>query len=87
MLLKLHGILAKDFGPEVRIETNTVADAIEGFIRQVDFYTNILLEERPIIRVVGFNTLESLYESTEQEVIHLVPAMIGGSGRVMEQFS
>lgn len=81
MLIKLHGIFAKDFGSEFRIEADTVADAIEGFVRQVDFYTDKLLEDRPVVRAVGFNTAESLYEKTEQETIHLVPAMIGGGGK------
>lgn len=80
MLIKLHGILKKDFGPEIFIEADTVAEAIEGFTRQVDFYSNMLLDERPILRVIGFDTLETLFGKTEQDEIHIVPAMIGGGG-------
>lgn len=80
MLIKLHGIFARDYGPEFRIEADTVADAIEGLTRQIGFYGHLPVEQRPITRVVGFDTEESLYQKTEQEEIHLVPAMIGGGG-------
>lgn len=78
MLIKLHGIFAERYGKEHRIEAESVADAIEGFTRQVNFFGDLSLEERPVARVAGFNTPESLYEKTEQKEIHLVPAMIGG---------
>lgn len=78
MLIKLHGIFAERYGDEHYIEADTVAEAIEGFGRQVNFYTELLLDDRPLCRVVGFYTEESFYEKTEQKEIHLVPAMIGG---------
>lgn len=80
MLIKLHGMFAKNFGPEIYIEAGTVAEAIEGFSRQVNFYNDRLLEDRPLTRVIGFDDEESFYKPTEQKEIHLVPAMIGGGG-------
>jgi predicted phage tail protein len=78
--IKLHGILKEDFGDSIKIEASSAADAIEGFTRQVNFYGDLLPEVRPVIRVVGFDTQESLYEERELKEIHLVPAMIGGGG-------
>ena len=80
MLIRLHGILARDFGPEYRIEANTPAEAIEGLGSQLHWYEDRPLELRPVVRVVGFDDPRTLYEKTEQEEIHIVPAMIGGSG-------
>lgn len=80
MLLKLHGIFARDYGSEFRIEADTVADAVEGLTRQIGFYDHLPVDQRPITRIVGFDSQNSLYEKTEQEVIHLVPAMVGGGG-------
>lgn len=80
MQIKLHGQLALDYPGSFEIKANTVAEAIDGWSRQVGFYAHVPLDERPVLRVVGFDTLESLGEITEQKVIHLVPAMIGGGG-------
>jgi predicted phage tail protein len=80
MQIKLHGIFAQDYGAEHRIEAKTVAEAIEGFTRQVGFYTDRPIEQRPVMAVVGHHTLESLIEEKELNEVHLVPAMIGGGG-------
>src|SRR5688572_27423919 len=80
MLIKLHGIFAEDFGPEYWIEANTAAEAIEGLTRQLGFYDDRPINLRPVARVVGFDSPVDFYEKTEQKEIHLVPAMIGGSG-------
>jgi len=80
MLIKLHGIFKERYGPEVRIEADTVVEAIEGFSRQVDFYGEKQLFERPLVRVVEVNSLSDLLEPTEHNEIHLVPAMVGGGG-------
>jgi predicted phage tail protein len=80
MLIKLHGIFAEDFGPEHRIEANTIAEAIEGLTRQLPFYTDRPLEQRPVCKVAGIDDPKELFVPTEQKEIHLVPAMIGGGG-------
>lgn len=81
MQIKLHGKFAEDYPGEFFIEANTVADAVEGWSRQVGFYEHLPLDQRPIVRIVGFDTEKSLAETTEQNTIHLVPAMIGGGGK------
>jgi len=81
MLIKLHGIFARDYPGGFEIQADTVAEAIEGWSRQVEFYAHVPYEIRPIVTVVGFDDYDSLYEKTEQKVIHLVPAMIGGGGK------
>lgn len=85
MLIKLHGIFADRYGREHLIEAGSAAEAIEGFTRQVNFFGELPLDQRPVVRVVGFDTDYELYENTEQKEIHLVPAMIGGGsfGRIV----
>lgn len=81
MKIKLHGIFKEAYPGDYEIQADTVAEAIEGWSRQVGFYEHLTYEFRPIVRVVGFDTYDSLYEKTEQKVIHLVPAMMGGGGK------
>lgn len=78
MKLVLHGIFARDYGPSVEIEATSISDAIEGFSRQVGFYTDRVLADRPVVRVIGHHSVESFQECPEQ--IDLVPAMWGGGG-------
>jgi len=73
----LHGSL-RDY-PEMEIHADTVAEAIEGWSRQTNMGF-LRYDERPVIEVLGFDTVESLYEKTDVEEIHLVPAMYGGGG-------
>ena len=81
MLIKLHGRFAEDYQTDFEIEAETVAEAIDGWSRQVRFYDDLLMEDRPIARVIGFDTIEKLNAPTEQTVIHVVPAMVGGGGK------
>jgi predicted phage tail protein len=80
MLIKLHGKFAEDYPGEFNIEAHTVAEAIDGWSRQIGFYEDLVVDDRPIARVVGCYTDEDLAAPTEQKVIHIVPAMIGGGG-------
>jgi predicted phage tail protein len=81
MLIKLHGKFADDYDTDIRIEADTVEEAILAWSTQVGFYADLPYDQRPVVRVVGFNTIESITEKTEQTEIHLVPAMIGGGGK------
>jgi predicted phage tail protein len=67
---------------EVTLDARTAADAIEGFARQTGVFDNDLLANRPLLRVVGFPTEESLREPLRPEIteLHLLPAMVGGGG-------
>ena len=81
MQIKLHGKFAEDYPGDFFIEADTVAEALEGWSRQVGFYEDLPHNQRPIARVVGRRTVESLYEKTEQNEVHIVPAMSGGGGK------
>ena len=78
MKLVLHGMLKERF-EGCEIKATTVADAIEGWSRQCGM-ADIPLDMRPVIEVVGFDTVESFTQKTDVEEIHLVPAMFGGGG-------
>lgn len=81
MKLVLHGIFARDYGPEIVINASSAADALEGFSRQVGFYADRLIEDRPLARVLGYDSEEALRAPLSNEtVLHLVPAMFGGGG-------
>lgn len=73
MRLIFHGELRNRFGPDVVMHTDTVAEALEGFSRQVDWPT-----ELPV-HVVGFDTPEKLKDFALE--VHVMPAMRGGGGK------
>lgn len=74
----LHGNL-RDQYEGFNIAADTVAEAIEGWSRQSGM-SNLPIDERPIIDIVGFDTVESLIAPTDVTEIHLVPRMFGGGG-------
>lgn len=81
MKLILHGMFARDYGPSFEIEATSPADAIEGFSRQLHFYDDRILAERPLVSVVGYETEADLKaECAPDTELHLVPAMYGGGG-------
>lgn len=73
MQLIFHGSLRDQFGPAVTMETATVAEAVEGFSRQVDWPTET------VVHIVGFDTPDKL--RTHADVVHIMPVMRGGGGR------
>lgn len=74
MRLIFHGQLRDLFGADAHMESKTIADALEGFSRQMAQWPRDL-----VVEVVGHPTEESLYEHANE--IHLMPAMIGGGGK------
>jgi predicted phage tail protein len=73
--LILHGALKDKYGSSIDFNSPTVADALEGFSRQMpDFPTEMLVE------AVGFDTPEKLQAPTDVKEVHLIPALFGGSG-------
>lgn len=78
MLITFHGQLAKDYGAEHRIEAGSIREALEALSRQLKIYAHIPLDRRPVVRVAGHLTEESLEEKPER--IHVLPAIIGGGG-------
>lgn len=75
MRIILHGVLAERYGAEHSIQTDVPADAIEGLSRQLPDWPRDLA-----IRVVDYPTERLLRSQTDDEEIHLVPAMFGGGG-------
>lgn len=81
MKLILHGIFARDYGPSVDIEAGSVAEALTAFSQQVGFYGDRLIADRPLARVIGYDTEEALRAPSTVEEVHVVPAMFGGGGK------
>jgi predicted phage tail protein len=78
MQIIFHGKLAQEYGATHFIEANSVREALEAISRQLKIFSEIMLDRRPLLRVVGHPTQESLKEKPEK--IDVVPAMIGGGG-------
>lgn len=73
MRLIFHGELRDRFGDSVNMCADTVAEAIEGYSRQVDWPTDLLID------AVGYDTSDKLQDSAEE--VHLIPSMRGGGGK------
>lgn len=73
-----HGIFAR-YGA-FEIEADTVADAVEGWSRQVSGLDEDFTFRRPLMSIVGFDSEEAIYGKTDVKEIHLVPSMYGGGG-------
>ena len=78
MQITFHGKLAEDYGAVHKIEAGSVREAVTALTRQLGLYSDRLVEERPMLRIVGHETEESLDESPDE--IHMVPAVAGGKG-------
>lgn len=73
MRLIFHGELRKRFGHDVVMDVDSIAEAIEGYSRQVDWPKDMLVE------VAGYLEPERWLEKPDE--IHILPAMIGGGGK------
>lgn len=76
MKVVLHGTLAERYGAEHVIQTDVVADAIEGLSRQLPDWPREL-----VLDVVGYPTEHLLFSRTDDEEIHILPRMYGGGGK------
>lgn len=78
----LHGSLKGRY-PEFSVEAGTVAEAVEAWSRQTDM-AQMPIDERPVIEVVGYGTVESMVAPLDRDVseLHLIPSMFGGGGAV-----
>lgn len=78
MRLILHGKLRQLFGESITIGAATsIADAIEGASTQLKDWPRKLN-----ISVVGYNSKEAL-QSARPDEVHLMPAMTGGSSKII----
>lgn len=78
MRIFFHGKFAEDYGKQHEIQADSVAEAVIGLTRQLGFYDDRPLDRRPLARIVGHNSEESLLERPDE--IHIVPAIHGGKG-------
>lgn len=82
MLLKvvLHGYLAKFHDGPILIEGTTAAEVVEGVTRQLPGFKPHPTTGRHKIKIVGYETRESLYEPLDPDTveIHIVPQLNGG---------
>lgn len=76
----LHGYLKDLYPHPINMAADTVAELINGVCKQTKAFNPKPGEERHTIKVVGFDTPESLYQPLEQDEVHLVPAFCGGKG-------
>ena len=72
-----HGYLAEIIPSGIEIHANSVAELINGLSKQYKGLQPTPGEERHHIRVPGFDSVESLFEPTEIEEVHLVPDFSG----------
>lgn len=74
MRLIFHGELRKSFGESFEMHADTVADALEGFSRQVNWPNDFPVD------VVGYDSEEKLRGPADGDV-HVMPAIQGGGGK------
>lgn len=74
MRLIFHGQLRHLFGESITMNSPTVADALEGMSRQVDWPTSML------VSIPNYDSDEALYSPTEDKEVHVMPALAGGGG-------
>lgn len=75
--LHLHGPLRKYAPDGIELEADTVLEAINGMCKLLGIKPNPLTG-RSLVRVRGFDTLESLSQPSEERDLHIVPAFLGG---------
>lgn len=78
MQITLHGKFADDYGKTHEIQAGTVREAVSALTRQIGFYGDRLVEDRPVAVIVGHRSEESLEECPES--IDIIPAIQGGKG-------
>lgn len=77
MKIVLHGKLKAAFGDDFQIHADSVEDAIKALSTQVADWP-----EEMLIEVPGFDTVEKLSSYTDADEIHLIPALMGGGGKI-----
>lgn len=76
MQIILHGKLGEEYGREHTIQASSIFEALRALSQQLGIHSEIPVDKRPVVRVVGHLTEESLQECPEK--IDVVLAMIGG---------
>lgn len=74
----LHGHLRKLAQPEFIVEATSARDAIEGLVKQSEQLRPAVGRQHQHVRVLGFDTVESLVAPLSVDELHLVPILAGG---------
>lgn len=75
----LHGRFAKGQEGPIKVEAGTVFEAIDAISRQIPTLKPNPLTGKARVKVMGYETEESLYEDlSEDAVLHVVPQLNGG---------
>ena len=76
----LHGKLRDLYPHDIELEAENVAEMINGLCRQTKAFNPTIGQEKHVVNVVGFDTVESLYAPVDEPQIevHLTPAFCGG---------
>jgi predicted phage tail protein len=79
--IHLHGALKKLCPEGIELEAETVLEAVNGMCKLLRLKPHPITG-RSLVKVVGFETVESLSEKSEQRDLHIVPAFLGGKNWV-----
>lgn len=76
--IHLHGYLAKLHDGPIEVVTATVAEAIKLVSMQIKGFQPTALGGYKRIQIVGCDTVESLFDASDLEDIHIFPQFNGG---------
>lgn len=78
----LHGYLKKLYDGELNLTGFSVAEIINGMCKSTKAFNVGRAEDKHLIKVVGYESYDSLFEPLGADVteLHLVPEMCGGKG-------
>lgn len=65
--------------PSFEVDADSAAEAIEAWSNQTELKL-VPMHEKPVIEVIGFETIEKLEQPTKVKELHLIPRMAGGNG-------
>lgn len=74
----LHGSLANIHQGPIEVIADTVAEAIRAVSKQLSGFSPNAINGYRRVRVVGFESVESLFTYNDVEDVHLVPQFCGG---------
>lgn len=79
----LYGSL-KHYAPDgLELEANTVYEAVNGMCKVLGIKVDIIRGRTPV-KILGFDTLESVVEPSDVVELHIVPAFQGAKGGILQ---
>lgn len=81
--ITLHGPLRKLAPEGLTLHAETVAEAINGLCKLLRIRPHPI-RGRQAIKVVGFETIDSLFEKSDVKELHVVPAFYGAKSGVFQ---